>query len=45
MKLMREPKKPDMNLYRFDTYKPIKSWQAFLGEAYWSVQLENDNVD
>lgn len=43
MKLLREPKKPDFNLYRFETYKPVKSWQAFLGEAYWSVELENEN--
>lgn len=43
MKLLREPKKPDMNLYRFDVYKPVKSWQAFLGEAYWNVELENEN--
>lgn len=43
MKLLREPKKPNINLCRFETHKPIKSWSVFLGEAYWSVQLENDN--
>lgn len=45
MKLLKEPKKPDLSLYRFETYKPVKSWQAFLGEMYWSVQLENDNQE
>lgn len=43
MKLAKEPTKPDMNLFRFDAVKPVKSWEAFLGEAYYSVELQNDN--
>lgn len=39
MKLLTEPKKPDMNFFRFDTIKPVKSWEAFLGEAYWNVGI------
>lgn len=45
MKLLREPKKPDMNLYRFSTYKPVKSWGQFIDLSYWSVQLDNDIED
>jgi hypothetical protein len=43
MKLMKEPKKPEAHLYKFDTVIPIKSWESFLGSAYWSVELENQN--
>ena len=43
MKLLKEPKKPDVNLFRYETMKPVKSWEAFLGAAYWNVELENDN--
>ncbi len=45
MKLLKEPKKPDMSMFKFETLKPVKSWQAFLGQAYWNVELENDNID
>jgi 5-methylcytosine-specific restriction endonuclease McrA len=45
MKLMKEPKKPEMYMLRFDDYKPVKSWQSFLGTAYWNVDLENENKD
>lgn len=45
MKLLKEPKKPEMYMLRFDDYRPVKSWQAFLGEAYWSVELDNENQD
>ena len=43
MKLMKESKKPEAHLYKFDTIIPIKSWESFLGNAYWSVELENQN--
>ena len=43
MKLLKQPKKPTVNMLRFDSYKPIKSWESFLTQAYWSVQLDNDN--
>jgi hypothetical protein len=39
MKLLKEPKKPDTNLFRYDSLKPVKSWEAFLGEAYWNVGI------
>jgi hypothetical protein len=39
MRLLKEPKKPDHNMFRFDTLKPVKSWEAFLGEAYWNVAI------
>lgn len=42
MRLLKEPKKPDTNCFRFDTLKPVKSWESFLGTAYWCIELEND---
>lgn len=41
MKLRKQPKKPNIPLFRGDVR--IKSWESFLGEAYWNVTLENDN--
>lgn len=43
MKLLNKPKKPTHNLLDIGTSKPIKSWEAFIGEAYFNVELENDN--
>lgn len=40
MKLRKQPKKPHFSL-RFNTYKRVKSWEAFLGEAYWNVSIED----
>lgn len=45
MKLLSEPKKPASNLFKYDTVVPIESWKAFLGAAYFNVELENDNKD
>jgi 5-methylcytosine-specific restriction endonuclease McrA len=45
MKLLKEPKKPDSNLMRFHSTKPVKSWSAFIGEAYHLVELVNDNQE
>lgn len=42
MKLLKKPTKPKANLIRFDSYKPIKSWEQFLGAAYWSVTLSDE---
>ena len=43
MKLLSEPKKPRVHLFKYDTIKPVKSWEAFLGEAYWNVGIgDND---
>lgn len=39
MTLRKEPTKPRMHLFRYDTLKPVKSWTAFLGEAYWNVGI------
>lgn len=41
MKLRKKPKKPSIPLFRGDVR--IKSWEAFLGEAYWNTELDNDN--
>jgi hypothetical protein len=45
MLLRTVPKKPSTKFLRFDTLKPVKSWEAFLGAAYWSVELDSDNHD
>lgn len=42
MRLRSVPKKPKFDIFKCDTKLRIKSWQNFLGEAYWSVTLEND---
>ena len=39
MKLLSEPKKPRTHLFRYETLKPVRSWEAFLGEAYWNVGI------
>jgi 5-methylcytosine-specific restriction endonuclease McrA len=42
-KTIRKPKKPTVPLFRGDAR--IKSWEAFLGAAFWEVELDNDNAD
>lgn len=42
MKLLREPKMPKMALFRIDHLKKIESWEAFLGAAYWNVDISGD---
>ncbi len=42
MKLLSQPKKPKVNLFRADMLERVDSWQAFLGAAYWNVELSND---
>ena len=39
MKLRKQPKKPHGKLIRYDGLKRVKSWEAFLGEAYWNVGI------
>lgn len=40
MPLLKEPKRPRMNLFKWsDTRKPIKSWEQFIGTAYWNVDI------
>jgi 5-methylcytosine-specific restriction endonuclease McrA len=42
MRLRHAPKQPAWRpLYSWYS-KPIKSWERFLGEAYWNVTLRND---
>lgn len=41
MRLRRMPKQPHWRpIYAWHS-KPIKSWERFLGEAYWNVPLED----
>lgn len=41
MKLLSVPKKPDYNFHVGSIR--VKSWEQFLGEAYYLTELENDN--
>lgn len=40
LKLKRKPTRPKFQLFRGE-YR-VKSWEAFLGVAYWETELEND---
>ena len=42
MTLRKQPKKPHMRLIRYEGMKPVKSWEAFLGEAYWTVGIGDE---
>lgn len=42
MTLAKQPVKPRMSLFSFDSLKKVKSWETFLGEAYWNVGLGDD---
>lgn len=42
MRLRKVPKKPTMDMFKVGGLtKPIKSWEAFLGEAYWNVEMKD----
>lgn len=43
LKLHKIPKKPFVKFLHFGDIKPIKSWRSFISEAYWSVELDNEN--
>ena len=47
MKLLSVPKKPKFSVLRGERYNVPKSWKSFLAdpisEAYWEVELDNDN--
>lgn len=43
MKLHCVPKRPKSTVFKTDLTRRIKSWSAFIGESYWSVELDNDN--
>ena len=41
MTLRKKPKKPTMDMFKVGGLsKPIKSWEAFLGECFWNVKLQ-----
>lgn len=42
MKLRRLPFKPKFSLFKNERTEIPKSWNAFISEAYWSVEIEND---
>lgn len=42
MNLRKKPRQPRLSLFKWDCHKPIKSWEAFLGEAYWNVGIGDD---
>lgn len=44
MKLRTTPRKPTLPICRRLAQK-CESWKHFLSEAYWEVELENDNLD
>jgi hypothetical protein len=41
MKLLKVPKKPHARTLKYEALKPIKSWEAFLGAAYWNVDISD----
>lgn len=42
MKLLKKPKKPRVNCLKFEALQPVKSWEAFLGAAYWAVDIGDE---
>lgn len=44
MKLLRLPTKPKFNLFKADKITMPKSWDAFVSEMFWNIELVNDNV-
>jgi hypothetical protein len=42
MKVLKKPKKPHMRFFSYNSLKPVKSWEAFLGTAYWHVSIGDD---
>lgn len=45
MKLLAEPKKPDLRYFKCDLTHKVKSWESFLGLCYWNCELENENQE
>lgn len=43
MKLLKTPKKPHAKALKYESLKPIKSWEAFLGVAYWNVGIGDED--
>jgi len=44
MKLHCVPAKPKAVYFKHYSMKHIKTWKNFVSEAYWNVELENDNA-
>jgi 5-methylcytosine-specific restriction endonuclease McrA len=42
MRLLSKPEKPKMSLLKGERRYYPKSWENFISEAYWTVELEND---
>jgi 5-methylcytosine-specific restriction endonuclease McrA len=43
MKLRKKPERPKLIVWRGDRKTMPKDWSHFVSEAYWSVELENEN--
>lgn len=43
MKLRSVPTKPKAVYFKDCNLKQIKTWKNFISEAYWNVELQNDN--
>jgi hypothetical protein len=41
MKLLKEPRRPKYKEIKMNTIYP--SWNQWLNETYWNIELENDN--
>jgi 5-methylcytosine-specific restriction endonuclease McrA len=41
MVLRSVPQKPKIHLFRWEHLERVKSFEAFLGEAYWNVELKD----
>jgi len=42
LKLRKQPKKPQFNLFRGDRKHIPTSWSNFISEAYWETEMDND---
>jgi hypothetical protein len=42
MKLLSQPKKPKLPFFKADRAVAHPSWEQFISDVYWSVELQND---
>lgn len=45
MKLLKQPERPNWRLFKCDLKHRVKSWEMFIGDAYWNIELINDMDD
>lgn len=45
VQLRKQPKKPKFQLFKGDRRNIPDSWNAFISEAYWEVELKNDEPE